>query len=119
MMANPRAAVLLLTLFLAACARSDAGKSAAPVEKYSIHGQIMRLNNDDKTATIHHKDIVGYMKSMTMTFPVRDPQEFNALQVGNCVEGSLYVQGDSEWLADLKHLEVPPDQCVPPVTGQP
>lgn len=118
-MAKLKAAVLILPLLLlAACARSDAGKSTAPLEKYTIHGQIVRLNNDDKTATIHHKDIVGFMKSMTMTFPVKDPKEFSALQVGQCVEGNLFVQGDSFWLANLTHLEVPPDQCVPSAAAE-
>ena len=103
---------------LAGCARSDGQKSPAALEKYSIHGEIIRLNAQDKTATIHHKDIEGFMKSMTMTFPVKDPQEFNALQPGNCVEGFLYVQGDSFWLADLKHLDTPPGQCVPAAPEQ-
>lgn len=120
-MANFKAAIPLLPLLLlAACARSDGGKSAAPLEKYTIHGEIMRLNAADKTATIHHRDIEGFMKSMTMTFPVKDPQEFNALQVGQCVEGNLFVQGDSFWLANLQHIDGPPDQCVPaPATPQP
>ncbi len=113
-MGKLKPAVLLVTVFLGACARSDDGKSAATLNKYAIHGEIMRLNAQDKTATIHHKDIEGFMKSMTMTFPVKDPQEFNALQTGNCVEGTLFEQGDNLWLGDLKHLDLTSAQCVPP-----
>jgi Cu/Ag efflux protein CusF len=113
-MANPRAAVLLLPLLLGACARNDDTKSSAPLNKYSIHGEIMRLNDQDKTATIHHKDIVGFMKSMTMTFPVKDPKEFAALQTGNCIEGTLFEQGDDLWVGDIQHLDLTPEQCVPP-----
>ena len=111
-------AVLLLTVLLGACARSDDGKSP-PLNEYSIHGEIMRLNAQDKTATIHHKDIEGFMKSMTMTFPVKDPQEFSGLQVGNCVEGTLFEQGDNLWLGDLKHLDLTADQCMPPPAEKP
>lgn len=113
-MGNPKAALLLLPLVLGACARNDETKSAAPLNKYSIHGEIVRLNDQDKTATIHHKDIEGFMKSMTMTFPVKDPQEFAALQPGNCIEGTLFEQGDDLWVGDIKHLDLTADQCVPP-----
>src|SRR5580698_1799281 len=121
-MGKLKPAVLVVAVFLGACARSDDGKSAATLNKFSIHGEIMRLNAQDKTATIHHKDIVGpsgtWMKSMTMTFPVKDPQEFSALQIGNCVEGTLFEQGDNIWLGDLKHLDLTSDQCVPPPVAQ-
>ncbi len=112
-MGKLKLAVLLLPVLLGACARNDDSKSSAPLNKYSIHGEIVRLNNDDKTATIHHKDIDGFMKSMTMTFPIKDPGEFAALQTGNCIEGTLFEQGDSLWIGDIKHLDVAPDQCVP------
>jgi Cu/Ag efflux protein CusF len=118
-MGKLKPAVLLVTVLLSACARSDEGKSGATLNKYSIHGEIMRLSAQDKTATIHHKDIDGFMKSMTMTFPIKDPQEFSALQVGNCIEGTLYDQGDSLWIGDIKHLDLPSAQCVPPPAGQP
>lgn len=113
-MANPRAAVLLLPLLLAACARKPEAKPAEPLNKYSIHGVIMRLNDQDKTATIHHKDIEGFMKSMTMTFPVKDPQEFAALGLDNCIDATLFQQGDDLWVGDIKHLDLTPEQCVPP-----
>lgn len=73
----------------------------------------MRLSAGDKTATIHHKKVEGYMESMTMTFPIKDPGEFSGLQVGNCIEGTLFVQGDNLWVGEIKHLDTPEDQCVP------
>jgi Cu/Ag efflux protein CusF len=117
-MGKVKLGVLLVVVFLGACARSDDGKSAAALNKYSIHGEIMRLNAQDKTATIHHKDIDGFMKSMTMTFPIKDPQEFSALQVGNCIEGTLFDQGDNLWIGDIKHLDLNSTQCVPPPADQ-
>ncbi len=113
-MANSKTAVLLLPLLLAACARNQETKSSAPLNKYPIHGVIVRLSDQDKTATIHHKDIDGFMKSMTMSYPVKDPQEFGALQPGNCIEGTLFQQGDDLWMGDIKHLDLTPEQCVPP-----
>lgn len=105
-------------LLLAGCARSTDEKPVEALKHYSIHGEIMRLDQDGKLATIHHNKIEGLMEGMTMTFPVKDPGEFSALQVGNCVDASLNLQGDSEWLADIKHVTPSEGQCVAPVEGQ-
>lgn len=72
----------------------------------------MRLEPDGKLATIRHRKIEGLMEGMTMTFPVKDQKEFAALQVSNCIEATLFQQGDSFWVADVKHLDDPPDVCV-------
>lgn len=109
----------MLTVLLAACARSDNGKSSAPLERFSIHGEVMRLEPNDKLATIRHQKIVGYMEAMTMTFPVKDAQDFASLQVGTCIDGTVFVQGDNLWVGELKRLSTPPDQCVVPPSAEP
>ncbi|HEY1759623.1 MAG TPA: copper-binding protein [Bryobacteraceae bacterium] len=117
-MINPKPTVLLLTVLLGACARS-ADNSAPPLNRYSIHGEVMRLEPDQKLATIRHQKIVGYMDAMTMTFPIKDPQEFSALQIGNCIEGTVFVQGDNLWVGEIKHLDTSPDMCVAPPAPEP
>ncbi len=42
-MINPKPAVLLLTVLLAACARNADEKQSPPLNRYSIHGEVMRL----------------------------------------------------------------------------
>jgi Cu/Ag efflux protein CusF len=106
--------VLLLTVLLGACARSSDEKDSPPVKRFSIHGEVMRLDPDGKLATIRHQKIEGYMDAMTMTFPVKDAQEFGALQVGNCIDGTVFVQGDNLWVGEFKHLNTPEDMCVAP-----
>jgi Cu/Ag efflux protein CusF len=119
-MRNAKATVLLLMLLLAGCAKStDQEKSSAPLKRFSIHGEIMRLEPDGRLATIHHQKIEGLMEGMTMTFPVKDPQEFSALQTGNCIEAALFEQGDSFWVAEIKHLDTPADKCVAPPADAP
>ncbi len=113
-MGNAKPAVLLLTVLLGACARTADEKSAAPLKRYSIHGEIMRLEPEGRLATIHHEKIEGLMEGMTMTFPVKDQQEYNALQPGHCVDATLFEQGDSFWLGEIKHLETPANLCVGP-----
>ena len=71
----------VLIVMLAGCSRQS-----APVEEvkhYSIHGQIVRLDEKDKLATIKHQKIEGFMGAMTMDFPVRDDKEFSSLHEGD------------------------------------
>jgi Cu/Ag efflux protein CusF len=89
------------------------------LNRYSIHGEVMRLEADNKLATIRHQKIEGYMGAMTMTFPVKDPQEFAALQVGNCIDGAVFVQGDNLWVGEIKHTDAPSETCVAPPTPEP
>jgi len=63
------------------CARTPV---AAPGETkyYKLRGTIMRLDKDNRVATIKHEKIEGWMEAMTMDFPVREPTEFTRLVVG-------------------------------------
>jgi Cu/Ag efflux protein CusF len=118
-MINPKPTVLLLTVLLGACARSGDEKQLPPLNRYSIHGEVMRLEQSNRLATIRHQRIVGYMDAMTMTFPIKDPQEFSGLQSGNCIEGTVFVQGDQLWVGEIKHLSTPGDMCVAPPSNDP
>ena len=114
-----RVGLLLPIVLLGACARSDDSKSSAPVQRFQIHGEVMRLEPTDKLATIRHQKIVGYMEAMTMTFPIKDAQEFSGLAQGNCIDGTVFVQGDNFWVGEIKHNDTPGDQCVaPPAADQ-
>ena len=104
-------------LLLVGCARSTP-QSSEPPKRFSIHGEVIRLDPQEKLATIKHEKIEGYMEAMTMTFPVKDAQEFAGLQPGNCIEGAVFVQGDNFWVGEIKHLDTPGDQCVKPPAGQ-
>ena len=113
-MMNPKPTVLLLTVLLGACARSSDERQLPPLNRYSIHGEVMRLEPGNRLATIRHQKIDGFMEAMTMTFPVKDPEEFGGLQVGNCIDGTVFVQGDNLWVGEIKHTITPPDMCVAP-----
>jgi Cu/Ag efflux protein CusF len=87
-----RRLVFSLALLLAACSSKKPAQSE--YQKFSIHGQIMELDPKDRLATIKHENIEGFMKAMTMVFPVKDEQEFSKLKVGEVIEGTVYKQKD-------------------------
>jgi Cu/Ag efflux protein CusF len=82
--------MLFLSLLLAACA-SRAPDSA--VREFQLRGEVLRLNTAQRTATIRHGKIEGWMEAMTMEFPVREGEDLGKLQPGNHIEATVYVSG--------------------------
>ncbi len=91
-------------ILLAGCATQKQPEQAqGEVQKFPIHGQIVELDSKDKLATIKHENIEGFMKAMTMIFPVKDEKEFAALKVGEVIDATVYKQTQSldYWIADI------------------
>jgi Cu/Ag efflux protein CusF len=81
------------------------GGCAAPkaeLKQYPIHGQIAGLDPAQHVATIKHDEIPGFMGAMTMGYSIKDPAEFGKLTVGESFNGTVYVQGDDLWVANIR-----------------
>ena len=81
----PRRLVLLLAP-LAACTPPKT------VKFYSLRGTVKALQPADRIALIHHETIPGFMESMTMEFPIKDPAEFAKLAVGQRIRATVCQQ---------------------------
>ena len=102
------AAFLLFACLLAACSKP------VPIHHYSLHGEVVRLDGQDHIAAIRHNKIEGYMEAMTMQFHVKDPKEFARLTAAECIEATVFVQGDSFWIGEIKPAQAEPGKCVAP-----
>jgi Cu/Ag efflux protein CusF len=90
-------ACLCFVLGIAAC-----HKEAAPeVKHYSMHGQIIRLDEKDKLATIKHDKIEGWMGAMTMDYPIKE-KDFSNLHEGDKIDATVDVQGLDYSLSDIR-----------------
>src|SRR2546421_575536 len=73
--------VLLLTcitVLVAGCRRHP-----SPNEKrYPINGKVIAVDKKDRTATIEHDDIVGYMPAMTMPFRIKNDADLDLMKRG-------------------------------------
>jgi Cu/Ag efflux protein CusF len=105
----PRFVLAIFLLTLAGCAKSEPvaekiQKSTAeePLKKYALHGEVSRLDAENKIATIKHQAIGDWMGAMTMDFPVKDPADFAKLAAGKPVEATVFVQGLNYWVAEVK-----------------
>jgi len=78
-------------------------KSDSEVRKYELEGQITAINKSDRRVMVKHGAIPGYMdEAMTMAYPLKDEQGYDALAVGDMIKAKLVVMPDSRtWLEDV------------------
>src|SRR3954452_15615424 len=67
---------------------------ATPAKRYTLHGQVLALNAKDHTATIAGEAIPGWMGAMTMPYPVKHEQDWQALRVQQVMTATVEVQAE-------------------------
>lgn len=84
---------------LSAIAGSGCGPRRNPNEKrYDLKGKVVAVNKMERTATIAHEDIKGFMPAMTMPFKIKSDADLEMLKAGDQVTGTLVVDDVSSWL---------------------
>lgn len=105
-----RLALAVGVLTLAGCAKSEpvAEKKEPkatveePLRKYNLTGEVSRLDAENRIATIKHEAIGDWMGPMTMDFPVKESADFAKLTPGKPVQATVFVQGFSYWVGEVK-----------------
>jgi protein SCO1/2 len=107
-------AVSVLVLPTASCGSRSSPSEASkePPKQFHLHGEIVKLDPQDKTATINAQKIEGWMEAMSMEYPVKDAQDFSKLQPNECIDATVFVQGTEYWVGDVKPAETAPGSCV-------
>jgi Cu(I)/Ag(I) efflux system periplasmic protein CusF len=95
-------AILMTCASTAACKQTPDVSQAEtrPLPSYTGRGVVKSINEKDKTLLIAHQDIPGYMKAMTMAFPVQKAELLRGIAVGDQVsftftddsKGNLFIQ---------------------------
>ena len=107
----------LAMLLLCSCASPPPAETAKEQPKqYSLHGEVVRLDAQNKTATINARKIEGWMEAMSMEYPVKDSQDFSTLHPSDCIDAKVWVQGADYWVTDVKHAPAAPEGCLAPKT---
>src|SRR6266478_3212632 len=73
-------------------------RRSANEKRYPINGKIVAVDKNDRTATISHEDIVGYMPAMTMPFKIKNDADLEMMKPGDQVTGTLVVDDASSWV---------------------
>jgi protein SCO1 len=91
--------VLSIVLIMLALAASQCGGTKSENEKrYPVTGKVIAINKTEKTATINHDEIPGYMESMTMDFTVKNDSDLDKMRPGDRITGDLVVTDTSSWI---------------------
>lgn len=105
-MCTARTIVLCVLMCVTSCNTQPAKKATTgPVQRYQLHGQIVQLDSSHHIARIRHQKIEGWMEAMTMEFPVKDENEFQALHTGDQIAATVFVQDTDWWIGEI-HQEL-------------
>ncbi len=85
---------LIFLLFAPGCRP----KRAANEKRYPLKGKVIAVNKAERTATIKHEDIVGYMPAMTMPFKIKSDADLQMLKAGDEVSANLVVSDVDSWV---------------------
>jgi protein SCO1 len=88
----------LLLLFGFVLGSSSCHRQPRNEKRYPIEGKVIAVNKTDRTATINHKDIPGYMPGMTMDFKIKNEADLEIMKPGDQITGSLVVDDISAWV---------------------
>lgn len=77
-------------------------RERASERTYAIRGRVVAVAANRQSVTLAHEEIPGYMKAMTMPFPVKDPRVLEGIEPGDEVEGELVVTEEEGWISRLR-----------------
>jgi protein SCO1/2 len=101
------AACLLLGVFLCIPGCKSPKPAASQrrfPRRFPIEGRVIAVDPATQTLTLDHHEVAGYMKAMTMGFPVRETWVFNVVHPGDTVQATLVV-GDDAYLENISVTE--------------
>ena len=66
--------------------------AASDMKTYKVKAVVKKIYRSDKKITLDHDEIKGYMKAMTMTFPVKDSTIFEKVTIGTSGIATIKVK---------------------------
>jgi protein SCO1/2 len=114
------AVLILLAFSILLLALACGPRRSASEKRYPIKGKVVAVDMADRTVTLSHEDIVGYMPAMTMPFKIKNDADLAMVKPGDQVSGMLVVDGLSSWVEISALIEgVSPSTQNIDVPGEP
>lgn len=96
-------AALSIAIALNGCHR-ESGQSGQPdassVKHYMVRGRVVEVDADQKSVTISHEAIPGFMGAMTMPYQVKDPSVLTELHPGDRITATLVDEDERKFYLD-------------------
>jgi protein SCO1 len=122
-MIKARSSLALFFLFflvIALIGSSCRPRRSANEKRYPIKGKVVAVDKTDRTITISHEDITGYMPAMTMPFKIKNDGDLEMAKPGDQLTGTLVVDDLSSWVEITAIVEGgPPVSQNVDVPGEP
>src|SRR5882762_1228976 len=102
---SPLAILFLLLLSIVLIPSACRPRRSANEKRYPLKGKVVAVDKTDRTVTIAHEDIIGYMPAMTMPFKIKNDADLEMVKPGDQVTGTLVVDDLSSWVEIAAILE--------------
>ena len=90
--------LLVITAIILSLTIGCRPRRSANEKRYPLKGKVIAVDKTDRTATISHQDIPGYMPGMTMPFKIKNYADLEMLKPGDEVTATLVVDDLSSWI---------------------
>jgi protein SCO1/2 len=94
------AGLLAVWLTVAGCHRQAAQQSAGVVKHFQMRGRVVEVDPTEKSVTISHDAIPGFMGAMTMPYQVKDPNVLSELHPGDRITATLVDEDERKFYLD-------------------
>ncbi len=75
---------------------------ALAAQRYPVSGMVVRVDAENRTMTVSHGPIAGFMDAMVMPFHVRKPEVLAGMQPGMKVDFTLVVGKESSYAEEVR-----------------
>ena len=89
---------LVLAIWAAGC---SAPKPAEGPRRYSLSGQVVSVQPEQKQVTVDHGDIEGFMGAMTMPYVVKDEAALSSIAPGDQITADVVADDTQVWLENV------------------
>ena len=111
---------LILSICASALAVACKPRRNPNEKRYDLKGKVVAVNKSERTATIAHEEIKGYMPAMTMPFKIKNDADLEMLKASDQVTGTLVVDEVESWVEITAIVEGPvTDSQTVDVPGEP
>ena len=92
----------LLLLCTACQAGSETVAASTEPKSYACRGVVQRVDFNQGRATIHHREVPGYMPEMTMDFNVKNTNDLATISPGAEITFDLRVEQADAWIENIR-----------------
>ena len=69
---------------------SGLGQKSTKKKSYALRGKVEAVTESNRTLTVNHENVEGWMEAMTMAYEVDDPKVLKKVKAGDQIKATVY-----------------------------